>query len=79
MHHFCTFLNAHLQLANTVRDMWRAGVYPLSILIAIASGGWPYAKLLLMIFAWCAPTRILSRQRREMVLSRVDALGKWSL
>jgi hypothetical protein len=28
-------------LFNTVKDMWTAGVYPLSILIAVLSGIWP--------------------------------------
>jgi hypothetical protein len=32
-------------LANSVRDMWNAGVYPLAVLIAVFSGGWPYLKV----------------------------------
>lgn len=35
-------------LVDTVFDMWRAGVYPLSLLIAAFSGIWPYGKLFLM-------------------------------
>ena len=32
-------------LINSVTDMWKAKVYPLSILIAFFSGIWPYLKL----------------------------------
>lgn len=42
-------------LTNSVRDMWRAGVYPLSVLIALCSGGWPYVKLISMLACWFAP------------------------
>lgn len=66
-------------LANSVHDMWVAGVYPLSIMIALFSGAWPYAKLLLMMMCWLAPTRFLRESTRESVLMFVDKLGKWSL
>eukprot|EP00047_Mylnosiga_fluctuans_P012973 m.28709 g.28709 ORF g.28709 m.28709 type:complete len:786 (+) comp4583_c0_seq1:895-3252(+) len=66
-------------LANSVHDMWVAGVYPLSLIIAIFSGTWPYLKLLIMQFCWIAPTRLLSTKRRETIFMVVDALGKWSL
>jgi hypothetical protein len=66
-------------LANSVQDMWQAGVYPLSIIIAVASGGWPYVKLLLMLFCWFTSPMKLHKRRRERLLMVVDALGKWSL
>ena len=68
-------------LANSVTDMWAAGVYPLSALIAVFSGGWPYLKLLGIASAWCLPDWILARLRvgRETTLRVVDGLGKWSL
>jgi hypothetical protein len=56
-----------------------AGVYALSILIALFSGVWPYAKLLLLILCWCVPAKILSLRRRGHILILLDALGKWSL
>ena len=56
-------------LGSSVRDMWRAGTYPLSILIAVFSGGWPYLKLAVMLFAWFAPPRDYTR-RVEGVCSR---------
>jgi len=66
-------------LSNTVSDMWKAKVYPLSILVALFSGFWPYAKLILLLLCWIFPTRILSYQTREKCLMILDALGKWSL
>ena len=68
-------------LANSVTDMWAAGVYPLSALIAVLSGGWPYLKLVAIAAAWCSPDWILAclRVGRASTLRVVDALGKWSL
>jgi len=66
-------------LSNTIVDMWKAKVYPLSILVAVFSGGWPYLKLLLMQVCWLFPLSWLSEKRRESLLIALDALGKWSL
>jgi len=66
-------------LANSVHDMWNAKVYALSLLIALASGAWPYLKLLLMLCAWLLPPRVLGIRGRERFLQVLDALGKWSL
>ena len=66
-------------LGNTVREMWRAGVYPLAVLIAFFSGAWPYAKLVLMLVAWLTPARAISPRRRESILIWLDFLGKYSL
>lgn len=66
-------------LTNSVRDMWFAKVYALSILIGAFSGTWPYMKLLLMLAAWLLPVSWLSVNRRETMLRVLDALGKWSL
>lgn len=66
-------------LANTVRDMWNAGVYPLSVLIALFSGAWPYIKLVSMLICWILPSPILSVARRDSGLRWLDTLGKWSL
>ncbi|KAH3756102.1 Paraquat-inducible protein A [Pelomyxa schiedti] len=66
-------------LGNSIRDMWEAGIWPLSLLIAVFSGAWPYLKLLLMFGGWIAPAWILSVKRRELLLMILDALGKWSL
>lgn len=66
-------------LGNTVKDMWTAEVYALSLLIAICSGGWPYLKLLLVLLAWCAPASLLPLNSRGTLLEALDALGKWSL
>jgi hypothetical protein len=66
-------------LANTVTDMWEAGVYPLSILIAFFSGAWPYIKLAGMFGSWFTPSSVVSVKRREWCLEWLDILGKWSL
>mmetsp|Transcript_48867 Transcript_48867/g.95541 ORF Transcript_48867/g.95541 Transcript_48867/m.95541 type:complete len:1422 (+) Transcript_48867:209-4474(+) len=66
-------------LANTVADMWTAKVYPLSVLIALLSGVWPYVKLLAMLFAFAAPNWVCSEGGRERILVWLDALGKYSL
>ncbi|KAL6068024.1 LBP/BPI/CETP family, carboxy-terminal domain protein [Balamuthia mandrillaris] len=66
-------------LGSSVTDMWAAGVYPLSLLIAVFSGAWPYLKLLIILVCWLLPLRLLATRRREMLLMVVDALGKWSL
>lgn len=66
-------------LGNSVHDMWEAGVYPLSLLIAVFSGAWPYAKLLLMLYCWLAGPRWPTYGRREGFLMLLDMFGKWSL
>ena len=55
-------------------------MYPLSIAVAVFSGGWPYIKLLIMLYCWTAPCpRQSDVTRRGRLLHVVDALGKWSL
>jgi hypothetical protein len=67
------------RLSNTVRDMWFAGVYPLSILVAFFSGAWPYIKLFSMFVTWLTPTSLVTAKQRGWVLGWLDILGKWSL
>jgi len=66
-------------LINTIEDMWTAGVYPLSILVAFFSGIWPYLKVVLMILCWFLPKKIFSEKARGTMLEWLDILGKWSL
>eukprot|EP00727_Mastigamoeba_balamuthi_P013477 m51a1_g8752 hypothetical protein (725) ;mRNA; f:94670-97310 len=66
-------------LVDSIRDMWRAKVYPLSILIAVFSGVWPYIKLVVALACWAAPSQALNRRWRGRLLVALDALGKWSL
>uniref|UniRef100_A0A7S1FV37 Uncharacterized protein n=1 Tax=Corethron hystrix TaxID=216773 RepID=A0A7S1FV37_9STRA len=75
--HTLTFDN--FSLITTVRDMWNAGMYPLSILILLLSGVWPYVKLLLIFYTCLAPLEICSKERRESILIWLDILGKYSL
>ncbi len=66
-------------LVDTVVDMWKAGVYPLSILIAAFSGVWPYGKLFLMSLCLSLNQKRLSFKARERILVILDTMGKWSL
>ena len=66
-------------LVNSVRDMWKAGSWVLSLLVAIFSGFWPYAKLVLMLISFCLPASILSHKSREKILLILDATGKFSI
>lgn len=66
-------------LINTVKDFWEAKVYFLSLLVAVLSGAWPYGKVVIMMFSWLLPPKILPIKRRETMLIVIDALGKWSL
>jgi len=66
-------------LINTIEDMWTAGVYPLSILVAFFSGIWPYLKVVLMILCWFLPKKLFSEKARGSMLEWLDILGKWSL
>jgi len=66
-------------LINSVEDMWEAGVYPLSFLIMLFSGIWPYAKVVVMMVVFFLPCSILKPKFRLLILRILDALGKWSL
>lgn len=63
-------------LANTITEFYKAGIYPLLILVVVFSGIWPYAKLLLMLSAWLTPHESLAREKQLQLL---DALSKFSL
>ena len=66
-------------LINSVRDMWKAGVYPLSIIVALFSGIWPYLKLVLMLISFVMPASLLNPRKRHNILMILDATGKWSI
>ena len=66
-------------LINSVKDMWEAEVYPLSIIIALFSGIWPYLKLVLMFISFVMPTSLFNKKKRGIVLRILDATGKWSI
>ena len=57
--------------------MWDSEAYFLAILIAFFTGGWPYLKLLVMLYCWCVPTSLLSVETRGHLLRVTDFLGKW--
>ena len=66
-------------LANTISDMYNAKVYPLSFLVCLLSGVWPYSKMVGMIYAWVCPPSALGHRRRGQLLEFLDFFGKWSL
>ena len=66
-------------LINSVRDMWKAGVYPLSVIVALFSGIWPYLKLVLMLISFVLPASLFNKKKRGKILRFLDATGKWSI
>ena len=56
------------ELINTLRDMWKAKVYPLSILIEFFSGIWPYLKFILMLISFISPSSIINKNKRSTIL-----------
>ena len=59
--------------------MWNAGTRSLAIMIALFSGVWPYTKLLITLFLWVMPPKLVSSERRGSMLHWLDVLGKWSM
>jgi len=67
-------------IITSVIEMWQApGVWPLSLLIGVASGIWPYVKLIFMFLCMITPPRLLPVVWRKRLLRLLDILGKWSL
>ena len=50
-------------LINSVKDMWEAGVYLLSVIVALFSGIWPYLKLVLMLISFILPTSLFNERK----------------
>ena len=59
---------------TSVRELWDAGSYALSIFIAATSVSWPYVKLLISFYAWMTT---ITGPNRERLLVVLDVLGKW--
>jgi len=66
-------------MAQSVIELVDAGAYELALLILLASGVWPYSRLIIMIASWFAPTECMYPKTRTCVYSWLDALGKWSM
>lgn len=66
----------NVSVLSSVGKLWNAESYPLAILIAVTSIGWPYIKLALATYAWVSP--YINPRRREFLIEVIDALGKWS-
>eukprot|EP00756_Hemistasia_phaeocysticola_P016934 Hpha_TRINITY_DN15505_c0_g1::TRINITY_DN15505_c0_g1_i3::g.108387::m.108387 len=66
-------------LRVAVVDIWNAGLYPLSVVIAMFSGTWAYTKLILLLWTWFVPPTLLPIAQREPILEILDFFGKYSL
>ena len=66
-------------LISIIEDMWHAKTYFLLLLIFTMSVMVPYVKLLLMLYAWCAPHGYLHPKGRERLLVILEAVGKYAL
>jgi len=66
-------------LVGSVEQMWQSHSYPLSIIVALMSGVWTYAKLALVGALFWAPPSWISVRRRGLWLRVLDATGKWCL
>eukprot|EP00811_Abedinium_folium_P010421 NODE_1963_length_2323_cov_5.938525.p1 GENE.NODE_1963_length_2323_cov_5.938525~~NODE_1963_length_2323_cov_5.938525.p1 ORF type:complete len:549 (-),score=159.36 NODE_1963_length_2323_cov_5.938525:676-2166(-) len=67
---------ADLSLDNTLMSMYKAHAYPLLFIVVPFSVFWPYAKLLMMIYAWWVPMNV---DRRGSLLMFLDQVGKLSM
>ena len=66
-------------LINSIKEMCKAEVYFLALIVALFSGIWPYLKLVLMLISFVLPTSILNKRKREKILMGLDSTGKWSI
>ena len=70
---------ASFSLIESLKDMWKAGVYAIAIFLGLLSGAWPYMKVLSLFYLWIVPPSRLSLEKRGSKLATLDLLGKWSL
>ena len=67
-------------LGHSLVDMWNGKAYSLFFMVGAFSGVWPYTKLLVMLYCWCAtPGKFFSKRRRDKVLAACEYAGTWSL
>jgi len=70
----------HWSLASSFHQMMNAHAYVLGWLVFIASGIWPYTKLMFLFGAMVVPpTKLAGIGVRQNILVLVDAVGKFSL
>eukprot|EP00811_Abedinium_folium_P002722 NODE_124_length_3584_cov_4.703789.p1 GENE.NODE_124_length_3584_cov_4.703789~~NODE_124_length_3584_cov_4.703789.p1 ORF type:complete len:858 (+),score=211.54 NODE_124_length_3584_cov_4.703789:517-3090(+) len=67
---------ADLSIDNSIQTFYKSHAYPMLFLIVVFSLFWPFAKLLAMVYMWCAP---MKAERREHCLLFLDQVGKLSL
>jgi hypothetical protein len=64
-------------LAESIRKMCDAGVYPLAALTLVWSGVFPYLRQVLLLACYFVGPRHLSVARRAGLLHLLDIMGKW--
>ena len=63
-------------LGHSLVDMWNGKAYSLFFMVGIFSGVWPYTKLLVMMYCWCAtPGKRFTKASRSKILSVLDYAG----
>jgi len=65
-------------LISTVSHCWASEAYFIAVLTVVASGVWPFVKLVGLLVAWLVPPRCFSVWRRGKILDFLDAWGKYS-
>eukprot|EP00924_Labyrinthula_sp_SR-Ha-C_P001588 snap_masked-scaffold_18-processed-gene-2.34-mRNA-1 protein AED:1.00 eAED:1.00 QI:0/-1/0/0/-1/1/1/0/1543 len=69
---------ATLSVISTAVALWETGAYILALLLFIVSVGWPYMKLLLLMFSWFSSPSTMSLEKRGVLLEWLDILGRYS-
>eukprot|EP00924_Labyrinthula_sp_SR-Ha-C_P001624 snap_masked-scaffold_18-processed-gene-3.19-mRNA-1 protein AED:1.00 eAED:1.00 QI:0/-1/0/0/-1/1/1/0/1569 len=67
-----------LSVITTAITLWDTGAYILALLLFIVSVGWPYMKLLLLMFSWFSSPSTMSLEKRGVLLEWLDILGRYS-
>eukprot|EP01065_Artemidia_motanka_P034395 TRINITY_DN4178_c2_g1_i2.p1 TRINITY_DN4178_c2_g1~~TRINITY_DN4178_c2_g1_i2.p1 ORF type:complete len:1359 (+),score=473.64 TRINITY_DN4178_c2_g1_i2:304-4380(+) len=65
---------------NVLKSTWgQSSMIVMALLIGLLTGAYPYAKIMLLLWAWFCPTCVMGHEWRLHVLETLDYLCKWSL
>lgn len=65
----------YLSCFGSIRDLWTAKVYVLSVFIAVTNAFWPYFRVALLIYVMAVPG--ISHKWSARIQLFCDTLGKW--
>jgi len=65
-------------VVSSINDIYNSGAWPLALLIAFTSIGWPIFKNVILMVLWFSPATIIRGRSRRYYLEWMDLLGKWS-